>query len=112
MARITATLTSGMAVQLSNGRHKWKADEPLEAGGTDTGPTVPHRLVGDAELPEVVAHHVGLDLNRGEDLAVVHANDAADHLRPDDHVAQVRLNDVRLVIRAAVFLGLIVSLQE
>jgi hypothetical protein len=36
MASITATLTSGMAVQLSNGRHQWQADEPFDAGGTDT----------------------------------------------------------------------------
>ncbi len=27
-----------MAVQMSNGRHVWNADEPLEAGGTDTAP--------------------------------------------------------------------------
>lgn len=30
MARITANLTSGMAVRLSNGRHEWKADEPSQ----------------------------------------------------------------------------------
>jgi len=35
MARITAKLTSGMAVKLSNGRHDWTADEPIVAGGTD-----------------------------------------------------------------------------
>jgi len=27
MARITATLTTGMAVQLSNTRHEWQADK-------------------------------------------------------------------------------------
>jgi len=32
MTRITAELTSGMAVQLSNGRHHWRADEPLDTG--------------------------------------------------------------------------------
>ena len=38
MSQITAKLTSGMAVQLSNGRHEWTADEPAALGGTDTGP--------------------------------------------------------------------------
>merc|ERR1712194_257732 len=81
-------------------------DELGRRGSTDTGPTVTDRLVRDAELGQIVAHHVGLDLNRGEDLAVVHAHHAANHLRDDDHVTQVRLDRVRLVVRAALLLGL------
>ncbi len=38
MATITADLKSGFAVELRSGNHVWLADEPVEAGGTDTGP--------------------------------------------------------------------------
>ena len=81
-------------------------DELGRRGRTDTGAAVPHGLVRDRELAEVVADHVGLDLDGGEDLAVVHADDRPDHLRHDEHVAQVRLDDVGLIVRTAFLLFL------
>jgi hypothetical protein len=39
-----------------------------------------------------------LNFNCREGLAVVHTNDGSDHLRQDDHVSKVRLNDVRLLV--------------
>lgn len=46
MPTITADLTSGYEVEITNGRHSWRADEPVDAGGTDGGPTPYELLLG------------------------------------------------------------------
>ena len=75
-------------------------------GGTDTGATVVHRLVGEGELAKVVADHLGLDLDGVESLAVVDTNDGADHGGGDDFVAAVGVDCVRLLALGSVLLGL------
>jgi len=76
--------------------------------GTNTGATVTNGLVGHGELANVVVDHLGLDLDLVEDLAVVNANDGADHLGDDDDIAQVGLDTGGLLADLAShgFLGL------
>merc|ERR1712070_792198 len=63
------TIPSAGPVERSTDTHAVQIATLLERhklgrrGGTNTGPTVPHGLVRNAELGEVVADHVGLDLN-------------------------------------------------
>jgi hypothetical protein len=69
-------------------------------------------VLGDGELPEVVPNHFRLDLHLVELLARIDAHDAANHLRDDNHVTQVRPHDVRLLVRLGLLLGLAQLLDE
>ena len=46
MATITADLTAGFQVDITNGDHSWRADEPADLGGTHTGPNPYEMLLG------------------------------------------------------------------
>jgi putative redox protein len=46
MPTITADLVDGFVVTIHSDRHQWVADEPLDLGGTDTGPTPYELLLG------------------------------------------------------------------
>ena len=46
MTLITAELHENYQVSITNGRHTWRADEPIEVGGDDTGPNPYDLLLG------------------------------------------------------------------
>lgn len=87
-------------------------DKSRRVRGTDTRTTVLDRLVRDGEFTEVVADHLGLDFDLVEFLARVDTDDGADHLRHDDHVSQVCLDQVGLLVGLRVLLGLAQLLDQ
>jgi uncharacterized OsmC-like protein len=69
MVWITADLTKNTRVELTNGRHTWNADEPLEKEGEDTGPTPYELLLGSLAACTLItlqlyARHKGISLGR------------------------------------------------
>jgi hypothetical protein len=79
---------------------------------SDTRSSVLDGLVADTELAQIEADHLGLDLDLVELLAAVDSNHRADHLRHHDHVAQVGLDQVGLLVRLGRLLGLAQLLDQ
>lgn len=71
-----------------------------------------YRILRDGELGEVVANHLRLDLNLIELLARIDTNDGTDHLRDDDHVTKVSLDEVWLLVGLRLLLGLAELLDQ
>jgi putative redox protein len=46
MTSITAELVDNYRVDITNGTHTWRADEPVDLGGEDTGPNPYDYLLG------------------------------------------------------------------
>ena len=86
MANVTATLTAGTVVTISNGRHEWTGDEPVAAGGTDSGPDPYELLLGalaacTCATISLYCKHKGLKLESvaaSLDFSRIHADDCAD----------------------------------
>lgn len=104
MAHITATLTQGMAVRLSNGRHEWSADEPVATGGTDTGPNPYELLLASLGACTCITiswycRNKGLSLESvaaSYDLSRVHAADCEDCDVPDRGYIDKITSDVQI----------------
>ena len=104
MTQITASLTTGMVVTLSNGRHEWIADEPLTAGGSDTGPN-PYELLLSSLAActcltiSMYCRHKGLPLKSVSatyDFSRVHADDCEDCDNPDKGFIEQIASNVRI----------------
>ncbi len=104
MSRITAKLTSGMAVVLSNGRHEWLADEPTNAGGADTGANRYELVLGSLAACTCntiywYCQHKGLPLESVSttyDFSHVHADDCKDCDKPDKGLIEKITSNVHI----------------
>ena len=83
MATITAELASSTAVQLSNGRHSWTADEPPASGGGDEGPTPYELLVASLAACTCITLYLYCQ-HKGIQLAGVSARYEYDRTHADD----------------------------
>ena len=105
MTQITAKLTSGMLVNISNGRHEWTADEPLSAGGSDLGPDPYELLLSSLAACTCVTiawycRHKGLPLESVSttyDFSRVHADDCEDCDIPDKGLIDKITTNVHIV---------------
>ncbi len=72
---------------------------------TNTRSTVLDWFVTDTELGQIESYHLRLDLDLVEFFARVDSNDASDHLGHDDHVSQVGLDEVGLLVGSGGLFG-------
>lgn len=68
--------------------------------------------VGDGELTQVVANHLWTELDSVEHLTVVDTNNGANHLRDDNHVSQMGLDNSWLLVLSGSELGSTELLDE
>jgi hypothetical protein len=74
--------------------------------------TEPRYILRDGEFSQVVSNHLGLDFDLVELLSRVDTNDGANHLGDNDHVSQVRLDKIGLLVGLSLLLGLAKLLDQ
>lgn len=85
MASITAELLGDYRVDITNGTHTWRADEPVDLGGDDTGPNPYDLLLGSLAACTTITLSMytkrkGIDmtsLSVEYSYAKIHADDCA-----------------------------------
>ena len=86
MSSVIATLGRGTEVTVETRQFSWKGDEPVSAGGTDTGPTPYEMLLGSlatciALTLRLYSDHKGITLEGVTvqlEMDRVHSDDCAD----------------------------------
>ena len=83
MTSITAELREKYQVDITNGRHTWRADEPVNVGGDDTGPNPYDLLLGSLAACTTIT--LALYAKRKKiDLQTVSAEYSYDRVHADD----------------------------
>ena len=82
--RITTSYKNGLPRMVS-----FKRNEPGRVSSTNTRSTMLDRFIWNWELCQVMTNHLRFDFNLVESLAIVHSNNATNHLRYNDHIAEV-----------------------
>jgi len=93
-----------------NSLFQW--NETRRVGSSNTRATVLDWFVRDGEFAEIVANHLGLDFNLIEGFALIDAHDASHHLGHDDHISQVGLDGLGLLVGEAGLFRLAELLDE
>jgi len=77
-----------------------------ELSACEAGTAMRHGSVGNRVFAKIGANHLRLYLYRVENLAIVYANNRANHLGDDNHVAQMRAYCLWLLTATSLFLRL------
>ena len=97
----TATMSSGMTVEVTAGNHTFYMDQPKNAGGADLGPTPPDFLIAAlagclGTIGRIVAHQQNITL-RGMQFAV-EADFDTDRLMGKPTESRTGFSEVRLKV--------------